>query len=97
VREEKTNNIVGGREWINLGAGARERNFEEENKTESRPAAVKPTFKGRMNLKNTGSTVNETDDSVRPSYDFKVSYKTSYDDQEKGANGENRERKQFTG
>jgi len=78
-----------------LGAGARERNFDEEEKTEPRPAAVKPTFKGRMNLKGTGSTANDKDEGVRPSYDFKVSYKTSYDDQEKG--GENRERKQFTG
>ena len=92
VRNENTSGAGGGREWINLGAGARERNQDEEKKTESRPAAVKPTFKGRMNLKGTGSAANDNDDSVRPSYDFKVSYKTSHDDQEKG---ENRERKQY--
>lgn len=91
--ENASEGTVGGRQWINLGAGAREhRDQDEERKTETRTPAVKPTFKGRMNLKGTGSAANEDDTVVRPSYDFKVSYKTEFD-QEKG--GENRERKQY--
>lgn len=95
VRNEvASNNMVGGREWVNLGAGARDlRDQDEETKTENRVPGVKPTFKRRIANKGTGAVANDNDDSIRPSYDFKVSYKTSYDDNEKGPDGEIRERK----
>lgn len=49
---------------------------------------MKPTFKRRepREFKNTNN-----EDDIRPSYDFKVSYKTSYD--EKDENGNPKERR----
>jgi len=93
--QQETNNtpaIVGGREWVNLGAGARERRDDEEVRAD-RPAAVKPTFKGRMNLTKTGASADDDKDyGVKTNYGFAVSYKTEYDG-EKGEGGEKRERK----
>jgi len=93
--QQETNNTpatVGGREWVNLGAGARERRDDEEVKAD-RPAAVKPTFKGRMNLTKTGAAADdEKDYGVKTNYGFAVSYKTAHDG-EKGEGGEKRERK----
>lgn len=86
----------GGREFIHFGSKPREFNKEgrdEENKDEGgmfKSTGVKPTFK-RREPKEFKNATNDGDD-IRPSYDFKVSYKTSYDD--KDENGEKRERKQ---
>merc|ERR1712194_952499 len=82
----------GGREWVNLGAGARERRDDEELKAD-RPAAVKPIFKGRMNLTKTGAAADDYKDyGVKTNYGFAVSYKTAFDG-EKGEGCEKRERK----
>jgi hypothetical protein len=76
----------GQREFINLGSKARVGGRpEEEFKAESRPAAVKPTFKGKLNL-NRGNQEQEGDFGVKTTYDFKVSYVSS-------TPGEQRERK----
>lgn len=83
----------GGREFIHFGSKPREHrdDKDEEAKDEGlfKSTGVKPTFKRRE--PKAFKTATEGDD-VRPSYDFKVSYKTSYDD--KDENGEKRERRQ---
>ena len=83
---------AGGREFINFGSKPRDHkdNNKEEVKEEglgSRAPGVKPTFKRRepREFKNTNN-----DDEIRPSYDFKVSYKTSHDKED----GEKKERRQ---
>lgn len=56
----------------------------------SRPAAVKPTFRGKLNLTKMGGAAPKDDDTgVKPSYDFNVTFKSAEPD------GERRERKPF--
>lgn len=87
---------AGGREFIHFGSKPREHkdNANEENKEEVigfKTTGVKPTFKRRepREFKNTNN-----EDEVRPSYDFKVSYKTSHNDKEDGEKKERRPRDQ---
>lgn len=50
-----------------------------EEQKEARPAAVKPTFKGKLNLTKTGGggTNDEGNEGVVKSYDFGVTYKSA--------------------
>jgi len=60
-KEKKSNNenltaADGGKAFVNLGSAARgPRENKEEEKVESRPVPVKPTFRGKLNLKDTGA------------------------------------------
>lgn len=74
IKKSENNTIsaaAGGREWVNLGAGARQARDEDDGPREARPAAVKPTFKGRMNLTKTGAANDDDKDyGVKTNYGF---------------------------
>lgn len=73
----------GQREFVNLGSTARTGELREESKRE----AVKPTFKGRMNLAKTGTQPDEENQGVVKSYDFRASvYKGDNDNEERRFN-----------
>ena len=64
--------------FVNLGSAARgPRENKEEEKFESKPAAVKPTFRGKLNLKDTGAQNTDQGNSTaaNTSYGFSVTYK----------------------
>lgn len=68
-------------------AGDRDGHPEEEKKGESRPAPVKPTFRGKANLKGTGGGQEKEEENagVVTSYGFAVALRGQGDDQkEKG-------------
>lgn len=50
-KELKRNTTEGGREFINLGSTSRAAGHDKE---ESKREAVKPTFRGKLNLTKTG-------------------------------------------
>lgn len=76
----------GQREFVNLGSTARTGEQREESKRE----AVKPTFKGRMNLAKTGGQPDEENQGVVKDYDFRASVY-------KGPRDENEERRHNNG
>ena len=71
--DDDDNKKKGGKEQIQAA--------QEEEKDDKKP--VKPTFKGRMNLKGTGDTNDGENAGVVKDYDFGLKFKTN--------NGENKE------
>ena len=64
----------GAREFVNLGGGAKVGggfNPEEEKKTDRAPA-VKPTFRGKLNLTKTGGNPDDENAGVVTNYGFNV-------------------------
>jgi len=83
----------GHREFINLSSGARTGmagGYREEHKdTLARPAAVKPTFRGKLNLTKMGGGGNneEKNEGVVKTYDFGVTFKSAYEPKEQRGEG----------
>lgn len=70
----------GGRQFVNLSSAARSGQWQnnEEEKHEPRPAAVKPTFRGKANLTGTGGGQDKTEGNR--TYDFAVAFSGQGDD-----------------
>jgi len=96
VRVENTALPEGTREFVNLGASAKAggdfvRSPEEEKKAERQ--AVKPTFRGKLNLTRTATNQEEENAGVVTSYGFNVALRGPYTDkpkQEEGKEGDDR-------
>jgi len=73
-KKEKSKAEGGQSNFVNLGSQARG-GFEEK---EQKGPAVKPTFKGKMNVRG-----DETATGVNTAYDFGVKYKQPYDEFQK--------------
>jgi hypothetical protein len=72
----------GGKEWVNLGSSARVRRNDEDSKeteVQEKKEVRKPTFTGKMNLRNTGDA-GEKDDGPKHAYDFGVKFRGADDD-----------------
>lgn len=76
----------GHREFVNLGSQAKT-GQEEEQKT-TKKEAVKPTFRGKLNLTKTGGNIDEKNEGVVKDYSFQNVYKTPF------IEGERRERRE---
>jgi len=76
-QKEASKAMAGGREWINLGSSAKVRRADDENPM-PRKEAKKPSFFGKMNLKNTGDG-GEDAGGPKHNYDFGVKFKSNED------------------
>lgn len=76
VKKDKKNTGDGQKEFINLGSSARP--AKEKGDEEEKTTGVRPTFKGKANLKGTGGGLdNAADGGKNITYDFNVVYKGS--------------------
>lgn len=82
--KKKENRRAGGndqREFINLSSGARNPGQQPEREEQKeRREAVKPTFKGKLNLQGTGNQANEENSGVVKDYDFRSVYKKPFEE-----------------
>lgn len=65
-----------------MSSSAKTGDHHEEEKKESRPAAVKPTFRGKANLKGTGGGQGTEGADTGPThtYEFAVAFRGQGDD-----------------
>jgi hypothetical protein len=79
------------RDFVNLGSKARVGGKQEDEKVESKPTGVKPTFKGKLNL-----TKGDQEGDFGPvkTYDYSAFKPASNASNAGGAGGEQKERKQ---
>ena len=72
--------IEGQKEFVNLGSQAKPAHgHDKEKEREEKKEAVKPTFKGKLNLTKTGGQPDDNQGVVKD-YDFKTVYKRPHDE-----------------